>query len=59
MIVLELVSLGDRNMVTEEENRLFVLSQGRGTNAEAHISGYCDLYDGGGAGAGAGSSGVI
>ena len=36
-----------------------MLSQGRGANAEAHISGYCDLCDGGGAGAGAGSSGVI
>ena len=64
MIVLELVSLGDRNMVTEEEGMLFMLSQGRGTNAKAHISGYCGLCDGGGGAGGGGaggggSSGVI
>ena len=59
MIVLELVSLGDRNMVTEEEGMLFVFSQGMGTNAEAHISGYCGLCDGGGGAGGGGSSGVI
>ena len=59
MIVLELVSLGDRNMVTEEEGMLFMLSQGRGTNAKAHISGYCGLCDGGGGAGAGGSSGVI